>query len=186
MTDSYTTLNTGSGGDLIDEEAITYGDATIRKRSRVQIGGAAQAEIARVAAADPTGTEFALFTRNIPSGTQKVQGTDYAGNNSRLSTDDAIVLLRRLLEVCEPLATQDSANRQKVTVDSFTAGLALPTVTTVTGVTTVTTVTTVSTVTTCAAVTTLNQIAGYPAQWNLIDQARNAYANGIRSKLVFS
>ena len=106
-----------------------------------------------------------------------------AGSQVNPSSDDVIMLLRRHVDIFEPLSIQDSNNRQKVCIDSITGALTLATIT---SVGTVTTVTTVSTVTTCSTVTNVSQLGGYPIQWNLIDQARNAYANGIRRSLAFS
>ncbi|MCA1572426.1 MAG: hypothetical protein LC798_19420 [Chloroflexi bacterium] len=66
MADDYTTLNAGTGGDVMDEEGVTFGAApTTRKRARVEVAGAAVAEIARVTNAAPTGTAYALVTRPI-------------------------------------------------------------------------------------------------------------------------
>ena len=168
MADSYTTLNPGSGGDLIDEELVNFNSgAYFAKRGRIVIAGNTQAALAPVANTTPTGTEYGLYTRNVGP----VETTDYAGNNARIATDESITLLRRIIDICKPLSIQDSSNRQKVTIDSITAALTLAAVTTVTTVTTVSTVTNVS------------NFGGYPVQWNLMDQARNAYANGIRRQL---
>lgn len=173
MTDSYTTLNPGTGGDLIDEELVNFNaGAYFAKRGRIVIAGDSQAALAPVSNVAPTGTEYGLYTRSV--GAQTVQTTDINGANSRVASDDTVALLRRLVDICETLATQDSSNRQKITIDSITAGLTLA------ALTTVTTVTTVSTV------TNMSNLGGYPAQWNLMDQARNAYANGIRNNLIWS
>lgn len=92
------------------------------------------------------------------------------------SVDDQIILLRRIVKLLESTAAADSAQRQRFTLDTITAGTTLPTVTTVTGVTTVTTVTTVSN---AAA------LAGYD-QRLYVDWARTAYNTGIRSALTFT
>lgn len=113
-----------------------------------------------------------------------VGAVDPLGASTLIASDDSVKLLRRLCDLCETIATQDAQNRQKICIDAISGALTLAAVTTVSNVTTCSTVTTVSTVTTCSTVTTVNQIAGYPAQWNLMDQARNAYANGIRRLLV--
>jgi hypothetical protein len=79
MPDDFTTLNTGTGGDAIDEEAVTYGSApTTRKRQRVVIGGSTQAQLVAVTNAVPS-TEYGLVVRNIPSGNQQVIGAVAAG-----------------------------------------------------------------------------------------------------------
>lgn len=69
MADSTIILNAGSGGDALDAEQI--GSV---KRERMEVAGAALAEIARVIATAPAGTEYALVVRPIPSGTQAVSG----------------------------------------------------------------------------------------------------------------
>jgi hypothetical protein len=99
------------------------------------------------------------------------------------ATDDSAMLLRRLVKQVDSLAVVDSAQRQKVTLDSITGSLTLSTVTTVGTVTTVSTVTAVTTVTT---VTSLTALGGVDGRYLYIDTARNASANGIRSNLVFS
>lgn len=98
------------------------------------------------------------------------------------SVDDQIVLLRRIVKLMESQAAVDPQQRQRVTIDAFTAGVALPTVTAVTTVSTVTAVTTVSTV------TSVTNIAGL-FSWNqqiLSDPARTSYNTGIRNQLTFS
>lgn len=94
-------------------------------------------------------------------------------------------LLRRLIKLMESQATIDSAQRQRITLDSITSGVTLPTVTTVGTVNTVTGVTTVSTVSSITAATTLNQFAGVDLRFQWIENARIAYNTGIRSKLTY-
>lgn len=98
-------------------------------------------------------------------------GTDVSEQNPIPVVDETIPLLRRIVRLLEPSATQDAQQRQRVTVDAFTAGTALPTVTAVGTVTTVTTV---------ANQTTL---AGMDREM-YINIARNTYANAIRAKLT--
>jgi hypothetical protein len=85
-------------------------------------------------------------------------------SNNQLASEEALILLRRMVKLLESNAVVDSANRQRMVVDT------LPTLATVN---------TVSTVSNMAA------IAGHGLQ-QFVDIARNAYANGIRSKLDFS
>ena len=84
------------------------------------------------------------------------------------ASEESVVLLRRILKVLESNAVVDSSQRQRVIADSVGA---LPTL---------------SNVTTVATVTTVNQLSGVDAKWTIIDIARNTYANGIRSKLIWS
>lgn len=100
--------------------------------------------------------------------------------NSSISADDSITYLRRMVRQLDSSAVVDSQQRQKITIDSFSAGVALPTVTTVT------TVTTVSTVTSVTAVTSLNQLNGVDPKYLFMDTAHNSYANSIRPNLVWS
>lgn len=67
MPDASITLNPGTGGDTLDAEAVGS-----LKRERMQLAGALLAEVARVQASSPAGTEYALVVRPIPSGTQVV------------------------------------------------------------------------------------------------------------------
>lgn len=94
------------------------------------------------------------------------------------TVDDQIVLLRRLIKLVETQAACDPQQRQRITLDSITAGVALPTVTAVTTVSTVTTVTTVTSVSNIAA------MAGWNQQM-FVDPARSAY-NGLRNQLTFA
>lgn len=88
-----------------------------------------------------------------------------------LATEESTALLRRIVRQIDSLAVVDSAQRQKVTIDSITGSLTLATVTTVTTVSTVT------------SVTNLAGFGGVDPRFMLIDTARNAYANGIRAVL---
>jgi hypothetical protein len=53
------------GGQIEDVESLVGALATIVVRQRIQVTGALLAEIARVMNIDPTGSEYALVTRNI-------------------------------------------------------------------------------------------------------------------------
>jgi len=76
------------------------------------------------------------------------------------STDDSVVLLRRLIQLLTPIATQDSQQRQRVSIDVISSG----------------TITTVQNVA---------SYAGVDARFPIIDQARNTFANGIRQNLTY-
>jgi hypothetical protein len=97
------------------------------------------------------------------------------------ATEETVLLLKRLLHLANSLATQDSAQRQKVTIDSITGSLTLSTITTV------------GTVTTCGTVTNVTNMIGLgggtgfsvDSRYLLVDTARNNYANSIRSKITF-
>lgn len=93
-------------------------------------------------------------------------------------TDDLLRMLSRIVKLLESNAVVDQQQRQRLTLDSITAGVTLPTVTTVTGVTTVTTLTT------CSSVTNIAANAGMDRE-QYINIARTAYNTGIRTQLQF-
>jgi len=75
------------------------------------------------------------------------------------STDDSVVLLRRLIQLLAPIGVQDAQQRQRVVVESGNI-----------------------------AVTTINSLSAYAnvdARFPIIDQARNTFANGIRQNLTY-
>ena len=75
---------------------------------------------------------------------------------------EALILLRRIVRLMESQGTVDVADRQRITLDAIAAGLTLASVTTVSAIT---------------AVAGMNQEM-------YINQARIAYATGIRAKLT--
>lgn len=75
------------------------------------------------------------------------------------NSDNSIALLKRIAKLLEPIGTQDSAQRQRVAVE------------------------TIANMSTLTTLTTLNQVAGIDYRWLVIDEARNAYANGIRRNI---
>ena len=88
--------------------------------------------------------------------------TDSNGNIINPVTEESILLLRRIVKQLEASATQDSNNRQIVNVATGT----------------------ISTVSTVSTVTNMSTLSNVDARFLLIDTARNAYANSIRSKLT--
>jgi hypothetical protein len=90
---------------------------------------------------------------------EKTKVTDSTGTLVNPATEESVLLLRRIVKQLEASATQDSANRQIVSV--ATGALS-----------------------TLSTVTTLNQFNGVDPRYLFMDTARNAYANGIRSKLT--
>ena len=79
------------------------------------------------------------------------------------STDDSVVLLRRLIQLLTPIATQDPLQRQRVVVDTLTNA-------------------NINNVTNVGNLQTYSNI---PSQFPIIDQARNTFANGIRQNLTY-
>ena len=87
MTDNYTQLNPGVGGDVMDESAVTYPIAPLtRKRPRVVIAGDSDAaEIAGVAAASPAGDAIGLVVRPVERcGTSHVSRVPADASNTTL------------------------------------------------------------------------------------------------------
>lgn len=76
------------------------------------------------------------------------------------STDESVVLLRRLVQLLTPVATQDSLQRQRVAVETMPA-------------------ITVTTLSNIAA------IAGVDPRFQFSDAARNTFSNGIRQNLTY-
>lgn len=104
---------------------------------------------------------------------EKTQITDSNDNVTNVASEESIVFLRRIAKILENQQAVDPQQRQRITLDSITAGVTLP------AVTTVTTVATVSAVTNIAGLFSWNQQI-------LADPARTAYNTGIRSALTFS
>ena len=123
--------------------------------------------------ADPsTGAAIAGNTVSLGYDTSSMSNSDslqiYYDDGGHPITDESIFLLRRIVKALEPSTVQDSSGRQKIVVDT------LPTL---------------ATLTTCGTVTTVGNMAalgGVDSRFLLIENARNSYSNGIRSKLTFS
>lgn len=98
-------------------------------------------------------------------------GATEATQASILDQVTAIILLRRIVRLLESQGVVDSANRQRLAVDSISAGVTLATVTTVT------------TVSTVSLVTDQTSVAGMGREM-YINQARTAYNTGIRAKIT--
>jgi hypothetical protein len=118
-----------------------------------------------------------LYQRIKPTYGTDGQATDVSLVNPLPVFDDRvgnlISLLERLVKISESNQVVDSAQRQRITLDAITAGVALP------SVTTVTTVTTVSTV---SSVTNMVSNAGMDRE-QYINIAKQTYANSIRNRL---
>jgi hypothetical protein len=117
---------------------------------------------------------------------QIVYDTDDAITNGELitfvkRTDALLEMLQRLIKVNESLQVVDSAQRQRIAIDTIAAGVTLPTVT---GVTTVSTVNTVSAVTTVSSITNVAANAGMDRE-QYINIAKQTYASSIRPNLKF-
>lgn len=94
------------------------------------------------------------------------------------STEEAVILLRRLVKFFETQSATDSAQRQRITVDAITAGVALPAVTAITNALPAGT-------NAIGAITNIALQFGWNQQM-LADPARTAYNTGIRQRLTFT
>lgn len=87
-------------------------------------------------------------------------------------TDNLLALLGRIIKLLESNATVDSAQRQRVVVDSGAI------------VASIAATQTLATVTTVGTVTNATNIAGMDRE-QYINVAKNTYANSLRSRLTF-
>jgi hypothetical protein len=76
------------------------------------------------------------------------------------STDDSVVLLRRLVQLLTPIGVQDAQQRQRVVVENSISG-------------------------NIQNVVNLNSYQNVDSRFPIIDQARNTFANGIRQNLTY-
>ena len=170
MTDGYTTLNPGTGGDKIDSEHVDYG-GDIRKRQRLQVVGNTTTQIAAVTNGTPSTTDYGLVVKSAVTG------------------DETPILLRKLIKILESVATVDLKTRQKVVVEAIGNSSGTPTELAAT--------IPVANTPVAGAINMGNVVIQFGAQataaavgvdsrFFMMDTARNAYANGIRANLVWS
>jgi hypothetical protein len=84
-----------------------------------------------------------------------------SGTTINPATDETVLLLRRMVQLLTPIATQDAQQRQRVVIDAGTLTLV-------------------------STVSNISGLGGVDPRFQFIDQARNAFANGIRQNLNFS
>jgi hypothetical protein len=99
----------------------------------------------------------------------------YLDDSYTPSSDEAIALLRRMVKLMEPSATQDLQQRQRVVVENST-------ITAIQG----NAANLNANVGTVSTVTNIAGLGGVDPRFQFIDQARNAYANGIRANITNS
>lgn len=85
-----------------------------------------------------------------------------SGTTINPATEETLVLLRRMVKLMEPLAVQDSQQRQRVAVE------------------------TIANMATLAQLNNMSTFGSVDGRFHFIDMARNAYANGIRNNLNFN
>jgi hypothetical protein len=99
-------------------------------------------------------------------------------------SEEALVLLRRMVKLMESQATVDSGNRQRISLSNVEPNLTLGGVTTVTSVTTVNAVTSITNPLP-AGTNAIGYIGGILGDTR-IDLSRQTYSTAIRDKLTFS
>jgi hypothetical protein len=124
---------------------------------------------------------YLFYNTSSHSASDKLQiiyNTSNSLKTSDTDTQEMVKLLSRLVKIVENQQSTDSAQRQRITLDSITGSLTLSTITTVGTISTITggTITTVS---------NASAIAGM-GQEQYLNIARNTYANSIRNKLFIT
>jgi hypothetical protein len=104
---------------------------------------------------------------------ENINWLDSSGNTVNPATEETVMYLRKLVELLQPLATQDPNQRLRVSVDAGT-------------ITTVSSVTGFGGAATLPTVTNLTQLAAVDARYIQMDTAKLLYTQHIRSKLSFS
>ncbi len=130
-----------------------------------------------------------LLTTSAGGSSDVVGLKDSLDNRINPVSEDAIILLRRLVKLMESQATVDTANRQRVAVDAWGGNVATGVGTSAaSGLTLVPRIVlaTDSTVGTVTSVTNVVTIGSYPANQMFADVAHGVYANAIRRNLVFT
>lgn len=99
------------------------------------------------------------------------------------ASEDTLVRISQLLT---PIATQDSAQRQRIIVDNASVVVSQGTAANLNATVSIAASQTLGTVTTVSSVTNIAGLGGVDPRFQFIDIARNSYANGVRNNLSFS
>ena len=91
-----------------------------------------------------------------------------SGTTINPATDESVQLLRRMVKILDSLATVDSQNRQRVTLDAANVGLV------------------VSQATAASLNANIGTIGSIDPRYQFVDAARIAYATGVRTNLKFT
>jgi len=127
---------------------------------------------------------------------KKVLVLDTNKNQINPAQDETIVLLRKIVQLLQSNATIDTKQRQKVIIDAVGTIVATGLTTEVTTAIPVSGTVSANSTPVASAVNMGNvtvqfgpqataTAAGLDSRFLLIDTARNAYANGIRSKITY-
>ncbi len=164
----------------------------IKDASNVRISPATETSLASVKTNTDTlvtnSNKFTFSGSNLL--VQSSGGSDVVGlkdiDDERINpvSEDAVILLRRMVKLLESAATVDVANRQRMTVDAWGTNVNVGTGTSA-GCPRVA-LGTDSTVGTVTSVTNVVTIGSYAAQQMYGDVAHDVYANAIRRNLTFS
>lgn len=87
-----------------------------------------------------------------------------SGTTINPATEETLLLLRRMVKLMEPLAVQDSQQRQRVAVEAIAN---------------------MNTVGSVGTISNISGIGGVDPRFQFVDAARNAFANGIRQNLTY-
>lgn len=117
-------------------------------------------------------------------GASEVGILDKTNTQINPATDDSVILLRRMVKLMESQATVDVANRQRITLDAWGAGVLLGNGTSASSPRVA--IGSDSTLGTVSSVTNVATIGSYAAQQMYGDVAHDVYANALRRHLVFS
>ena len=104
-----------------------------------------------------------VITLNASVSTSGMSATDdlqifYEDTTITPATDESVILLRRIAKLLEPIGTQDSQQRQRISIDASAATL--------------------------TANTTPQSFAGIDMRYSIADWARTSYNTGIRANLT--
>jgi len=118
------------------------------------------------------------------SGADVVGLKDAAGTRINPVSEDAVILLRRMVKLMESQATVDVANRQRMTVDAWGTSVNVGTGTSANCPRVA--LGTDSTVGTVTSVTNVVTVGSYAAQQMYGDVSHDVYANSLRKNLTFT
>jgi hypothetical protein len=85
-----------------------------------------------------------------------------SGDTINPATEEALILLRRMVKLMEPLSVQDTQQRQRVAVE------------------------TIANMNTLSILTNMTGFGGVDGRFHFMEVARISYSNGIRNNLNFS
>ena len=115
-----------------------------------------------------------------------------SGTTINPATDETILLLRRMVQLLTPIATQDTQQRQRISLDAAPVAVTVAQATAAQLNATVvqSTASNLNATVVQSTASNLNanigSIGSIDPRFQFIDQARNAFANGIRQNLNFS